>query len=94
MLVACNRVGLALCGNLSAALRVMNDGDPEPAGEQLREWAAHDGDVRDLLAFAASPEYVRARRGLGVTIEPGSAESEVEADANASLDAESSSEPD
>jgi tetratricopeptide (TPR) repeat protein len=63
-----NRVGLALCGQLPAALRVLNDGDIEPIGDELREWAAHDGDVRDLLAFAASPAYVRARRELGATV--------------------------
>ncbi len=65
-----NRVGLALGGHLPAALRVLNDGDPEPRGDHLREWAAHDGDVRDLLAFAASPAYVEARRALGVTVQP------------------------
>ncbi|MCB9716374.1 MAG: tetratricopeptide repeat protein [Myxococcales bacterium] len=63
-----NRVGLALCGDLRAALRVMNDGDPEPRGEALRQWAEHDGDVRDLLVFATSSAYVTGRRGLGVTI--------------------------
>lgn len=65
-----NRVGLALGGELPAALRVLNDGDAEPHGDELRQWAAHDGDVRDLLAFAASPAYVAARRELGVTVEP------------------------
>jgi hypothetical protein len=65
-----NRVGLALSGQLSAALRVLNDGDLEPVGDDLRGWAAHDGDVRDLLAFAASPAYVLARRELGATVEP------------------------
>lgn len=64
-----NRVGLALSGRLPAALRVLNDGDAEPWGEELRQWAAHDDDVRDLLAFAASPAYVEARRVLGVEVE-------------------------
>lgn len=64
-----NRVGLALGGQLSAALRVLNDGDPEPHGDDLRQWASHDGDVRDLLAFAASPAYVLARRTLGASVD-------------------------
>jgi tetratricopeptide (TPR) repeat protein len=64
-----NRVGLAVAGQLPAALRVLNDGDPEPHGEDLRQWAKHDDDVRDLLAFAASPAYVNARRELGATVE-------------------------
>jgi hypothetical protein len=63
-------VGLALGGQLPAALRVLNDGDAEPRGDDLRHWAAHDDDVRDLLAFAASPAYVQARRELGVVVEP------------------------
>ena len=63
-----NRVGLALCGELVAALRVMNDGDPEPHGESLRQWAEHDDDLRDLLAFATSATFVDARRELGATV--------------------------
>ncbi len=65
-----NRVGLALSGQLPAALRVMNDGDPEPRGEQLREWAEHDADLRDLLSFATSTAFVAARQQLGVSVVP------------------------
>lgn len=64
-----NRVGLALCGDLRAALRVLNVGDPEPVGEALRQWADYDGDVRDLLVFASSEAFVVARRGLGAIVE-------------------------
>lgn len=65
-----NRVGLAMGGELTAALRVMNDGDPEPSGEQLREWIRFDGDLKDLVAFAASPAFVRARVALGLHVVP------------------------
>ncbi|MCA9706909.1 MAG: tetratricopeptide repeat protein, partial [Myxococcales bacterium] len=65
-----NRVGLALGGALPAALRVMNDGDPEPRGAALREWVQFDGDLRDLVAFASSPQFVAARRALGIGVRP------------------------
>ncbi|MEM9460956.1 MAG: tetratricopeptide repeat protein, partial [Myxococcota bacterium] len=65
-----NRVGLALSGDLPAALRVMNDGDPEPHGPQLREWVQHDGDLRDLMVFAGSRQFAAARRALGITVRP------------------------
>ena len=59
-----NRVGLALGGDIWAALvTLLNEDEMEP--DALRERVAADPEIRDLVSFAASETYVRSRVGLG-----------------------------
>jgi hypothetical protein len=60
-----NRVGLALCGDLPTAVRVVLGRDDVPTGDALRQLAAEHEDLRDLVAFAGSEAYAKARRQLG-----------------------------
>jgi tetratricopeptide (TPR) repeat protein len=62
-----NRVGLAIGGDLRAALEtLLSAEDLQP--ESLRERVAVDAEIRDLVSFAASGTFVRARVGLGCRV--------------------------
>lgn len=62
-----NRVGLALCGNLGAAVAVLA---PEAGhGESLRQAVRASEELRDLIAFACTKTYAEARRQLGFGVE-------------------------
>ncbi len=58
-----NRVGLALCGNLGAAVTVLA---PDAGhGASLRQAVRGSEELRDLIAFACTKTYVLARQQLG-----------------------------
>ncbi len=58
-----NRVGLAICGNLSAAVTVLA---PEAGhGASLRQAVRGSEELRDLIAFACTKTYAAARQQLG-----------------------------
>jgi hypothetical protein len=61
-----NRVGLAVGGDVEAALRAAGGGTSDAVA------AAADPEIRDLLAFAVSDRFVAARRSLGVHVRPAS----------------------
>ncbi|MEM6295755.1 MAG: tetratricopeptide repeat protein [Myxococcota bacterium] len=62
-----NRVGLALCGNLSAAAHVLS---PDCGyGASLRQAVRGSDELRDLIAFACSKTYAQARADLGFRVE-------------------------
>jgi len=60
-----NRVGLAIAGDLGAAIRVVAGTPDTPAGFDLIRRVREDDDLRDLIAFCASSAYAAARRQLG-----------------------------
>jgi tetratricopeptide (TPR) repeat protein len=60
-----NRVGLAIAGDLGAAIRVVTGTTDTPAGFDLIRRVREDDDLRDLIAFCASSAYAAARRQLG-----------------------------
>lgn len=60
-----NRVGLAVSGDLAAAIRVVTRSAETPTGEALVLAAQADEDLRDLIAFAASAAYAAVRQQLG-----------------------------
>lgn len=63
-----NRVGLALCGKLGAAVSVLA---PEAGhGSALRQAVRSSEELRDLIAFACTETYVDARVRLGFGVEP------------------------
>jgi tetratricopeptide (TPR) repeat protein len=64
------RVGLALGGELDAAIRVLTQTDEAPTHDALRALAADDDELRDLIAFAISAQYVEARKALGFEVKP------------------------
>lgn len=59
-----NRVGLAVSGDLEAALRVVGGNGGVDFGQPLE-----DPEIRDLVAFAVSDRYTSARRALGMQIQ-------------------------
>ena len=62
-----NRVGLALCGNLGAAVTVLA---PDAGhGASLRQAVRGSEELRDLIAFACTKTYAEARRQLGFGVE-------------------------
>ena len=62
-----NRVGLALCGNLSAAVTVLA---PDAGhGASLRQAVRGSEELRDLIAFACTKTYAAAREQLGFGVE-------------------------
>ena len=62
-----NRVGLALCGNLRAAVTVLA---PDAGhGSSLRQAVRGSDELRDLIAFACTKTYVEARGQLGFGVE-------------------------
>ncbi|HWB77636.1 MAG TPA: hypothetical protein VG755_21870, partial [Nannocystaceae bacterium] len=63
-----NRVGLAVAGDLGAAIRVVTRSTATPTGDTLVELAQADDDLRDLIAFAASAAYAAVRQQLGYEI--------------------------
>jgi hypothetical protein len=69
-----NRVGLALSGQLDAAVRVLSGGAGTLSGDALRQRVSDDDDLRDLIAFAGSEAFVQARRALGFSVKPASTE--------------------
>ncbi|MCR9160394.1 MAG: tetratricopeptide repeat protein [Nannocystaceae bacterium] len=58
-----NRVGLALCGDLSAAVTVL--APDAQHGSALRQAVRGSEELRDLIAFACTKTYAQARRQLG-----------------------------
>jgi tetratricopeptide (TPR) repeat protein len=60
-----NRVGLAIAGDLAAAIRVITNRAETPTGDELAQIVEQDEDLRDLLAFAVSASYSAVRRQLG-----------------------------
>lgn len=63
-----NRVGLAVSGDLAAALRMVTGRDVTPTADELAARVAADEDVRDLVAFAGSAAYAAVRRQLGYDV--------------------------
>jgi len=64
--ISANRVGLALCGDLGTALRLVRDDNPALADVPVRELVQRSPEVRDLLAFAVSDAYYATRVKLGL----------------------------
>jgi tetratricopeptide (TPR) repeat protein len=64
------RMGLALGGDVEAAVRVLTARDEAPTHDDLRELVSGSDELRDLLAFAISGEYVEARKTLGFEVKP------------------------
>ena len=62
-----NRIGLALSGDLHAAVRVLAPGSEGP--EALRAAVDELDELRDLIAFAGSKSYAQARRSLGFHVQ-------------------------
>ncbi|MBC8068761.1 MAG: hypothetical protein IAG13_10550, partial [Deltaproteobacteria bacterium] len=60
-----NRVGLAVAGDLAAAIRVVSRSPVTATGEVLVQAAQADDDLRDLIAFSASASYAAVRQQLG-----------------------------
>ena len=60
-----NRVGLAIGGDLGAAIRVVTRTTETPTGFDLKNRVREDDDLRDLIAFCASASYAAARKQLG-----------------------------
>lgn len=60
-----NRVGLAVGGDLGAAIRVVAKTPETPTGFDLKNRVREDDDLRDLIAFCASAAYAAARKQLG-----------------------------
>ncbi len=67
-----NRVGLTLCGDIAAAVRVLAPGCEQP--DALRNAVAQQDELRDLIAFASSKPYAKARATLGYRVEEREAE--------------------
>lgn len=65
-----SRVGLALGGELDAAIRVLTESDETPTGDALHARVDADDELRDLIAFAISAEFVAARKDLGFAVQP------------------------
>lgn len=62
-----NRVGLAVCGNLGAAVTVLA---PDAGhGASLRQAVRGSEELRDLIAFACTKTYAAARQQLGFGVE-------------------------
>lgn len=62
-----NRVGLALCGNLGAAVAVL--APDAQHGSSLRQAVRGSEELRDLIAFACTKTYAEARQQLGFGVE-------------------------
>ncbi|MCA9661696.1 MAG: tetratricopeptide repeat protein, partial [Myxococcales bacterium] len=63
-----NRLGLCAAGDLEIALEILGvPSEPEARAEALRERVADDVILHDLLGFAGSARFAKARRGLGYT---------------------------
>jgi tetratricopeptide (TPR) repeat protein len=63
-----NRVGLTLGGDVDAAVRVVV-ADVRPGDAEALTGAVRDNeDLRDLIAFATSEQFVAARRQLGFSV--------------------------
>lgn len=67
-----NRIGLAIAGDITAAMRVIA-GDALH-GDSLVERLVHDDDLHDLISYAAGERFVSARRALGFSVRPQVAE--------------------
>ncbi|MBX7078918.1 MAG: tetratricopeptide repeat protein [Nannocystaceae bacterium] len=65
---ASHRVGLAVAGDLGAAMRVVTHREAPLVGEALLAQAERDDDLRDLIAFATSAAYAATRRALGYEV--------------------------
>lgn len=65
-----NRVGLTLAGDIEAALRVVLPTESERTPDSLPEAVRSDEDLRDLIAFASSEQFVEARRRLAFAVAP------------------------
>lgn len=63
-----NRIGLAIAGDVAAALQVIAGDDVR--GDTLRERLVEEDDLRDLISFAAGERFVAARRALGFSVQP------------------------
>ena len=64
--ISANRVGLALCGDLGTAIRLVREEDPALGDAPARELVHRSSEVRDLLAFSVSDAYYVTRVKLGV----------------------------
>jgi len=69
-----NRIGLAIAGDVTAALRVIAGETLQ--GDALRAALAEDDDLRDVISFAAGEPFVSARRALGFSVSPQAADAE------------------
>jgi tetratricopeptide (TPR) repeat protein len=61
-----NRVGLALCGDLGTALRLISENDPSLADKPLPDVVRTSTVVRELFTFAVSDAYHETRVQLGM----------------------------
>ncbi|MFV8755019.1 tetratricopeptide repeat protein [Nannocystaceae bacterium ST9] len=61
-----DRVGLVVCGDLEAALRVL--AGPELERAELRARIGRDAELRELIAYAVSGAYADARRAIGYQV--------------------------
>lgn len=61
VLLSANRVGLILCGNLDAALRVLRREDPSLQDTPTEDLVSSSPAIKDLLTFASSDTYHACR---------------------------------
>jgi tetratricopeptide (TPR) repeat protein len=66
ILLSANRMGLALCGDVGTAVRLVAEDDPELAALPFAEQVERSAAIRDLLAFSVSDAYYATRVKLGL----------------------------
>ncbi|MCA9701644.1 MAG: hypothetical protein KC431_29255, partial [Myxococcales bacterium] len=76
---AADRVGVVVCGDVGAALRVLAGPGVAGTGTALEAAAAKNPDMRELVAYVVSGAYADARRATGFVVADDKAEGELEA---------------